>query len=96
MNFIRRNLFFLIISLIFTADITPDKAFKIANVTDKITKIVFEVPEVEILNDGEGFSKFNTGDMIGITIEEGIDKMINHKDFLKDASVNYLATNYIY
>ena len=54
---------------------TPDKAFKIANITDKTTEIVFEIPEVEILNDGEGFSKFDTGNMIGTTVEEGMPEL---------------------
>ena len=75
MHFIIRNLFFLVLSLIFTSDITLDKAFKIANITDKTTELVFEIPEVEILNDEEGFSKFDTGDMIGTTIEEGMPEL---------------------
>ena len=61
----------LIISFCLAFDKSEKQLFKVSNVSGKSTEILFNSPEIEISKDSEGFSKFNTNDIIGITVEQG-------------------------
>ena len=66
--------FLLIISFSLAFDMVSNKVFQISDINEKTTKIFFEAPEIEISRDEEGFSKFNTNDVIGKTMDDGFPK----------------------
>ena len=74
MNIFIKNLFFLILSINFLFCL-ENKIFKVSHNDDKVTSITFESPEIEIINDEEGFSKFKTDDIIGVTSNEGFPNL---------------------
>tara|TARA_B100001142_G_scaffold136277_1_gene137724 strand:- start:494 stop:4462 length:3969 start_codon:yes stop_codon:yes gene_type:complete len=65
-----KNLFFLILSinLLFSLE---NKIFKVSSINNKVTNITFESPEIEIVSDNEGFSKFKTDDIVGVISNQG-------------------------
>ena len=90
MHIFVRSLFFLILCLSFAFSADLNKIFEVSNFDDKVTEIFFEAPEIEIINDREGFSKFNTGDVIGLTSNEGFPELpIYSSLFQMDPGVLY-------
>ena len=73
MAFFMRILFIVSFSLAF--DTFSNKTFEILSINDQSTKIIFEAPEIEISKNDEGFSKFNTDDMIGKTTEDNFPEL---------------------
>ena len=83
MHIFVRSLFFLILSLSFAFSTDLNKIFEVSNFVDKVTEIVFEAPEIEIINDREGFSKFDTDDAIGLTSSEGFPELPIYSSFFQ-------------
>ena len=66
MNVFIKNLFFLILSINFLFSF-DNKIFQNSNIDGKTTEIIFEAPEIKIINDKEGFSRFEKNDFVSLT-----------------------------
>ncbi len=64
----------IIMSFSFAYNIVSSEAFKLSDIKDNSTKIIFDKPEVPISKDDDGFSKFDTNDMIGKTIDDSFSE----------------------
>ena len=56
-------------------------------------EIIFEAPEIELLRDNEGFSKFDTNDMIGTTTEEGFPELPIYSSLFQMSPVQPMKLN---
>ena len=65
MNIFIKSLFFLMLSLNFLFASESKNIFKVSTAGEKNTEIIFDVPEIDIVHDSDGFSKFNTNDEVG-------------------------------
>ena len=75
MNIFLRSLFTLILLFNYLLSLESDAAFKLSSSNDGTTKIFFESPNIEIVNDQDGFSKFDADDIIGLTSVEGFPEL---------------------
>jgi len=69
-----RLLFLVIIFSFYFSSTLSKEIFKISNISDKKTEIIFDIPDVEITNN-QGLVEFNTDDLIGFTSEEGFPQL---------------------
>ncbi|MFL2988457.1 hypothetical protein DBW61_00355, partial [bacterium] len=64
----------MIMSFSFAFNIVSSEAFKLSDIKDNSTKIIFDIPEISISKDDNGFSKFDTNDMISKTIDDSFSE----------------------
>ena len=72
MNFIVRILFLFIISFCLTFENMSDKNFHLSAKEEGLLKINFESPELNLYQDDEGYSKFDTNDLVGMISNENM------------------------
>ena len=69
-----RLLFIFIFSIVFSSDISSNHFFQVSNIYDNKTEILFNSPELEIIQN-KGVSEFKTNDIVGTTTEEGFPEL---------------------
>ena len=72
MNFIIRILFLFIISFCLTFENLSNKNFYLSAKEGNLLKINFESPEMNLYQDDEGYSKFDTNDLVGVISNENM------------------------
>ena len=71
---LRLSLLIVISNLCLSDNSFSKKLFTISEIKDQTTEILFENPDIKIINNS-GLSEFKTDDMIGVTMEEGFPQL---------------------
>jgi len=74
MGIFMRLLFLFIFSIVFSSNVSSNDFFQVSNIYDDRTEILFNSPELEIVQN-KGVSEFKTDDMVGTTTEEGFPEL---------------------
>ena len=74
MGIFMRLLFLFIFSIVFSSNVSSNVFFQVSNIYDDRTEILFNSPELEIVQN-KGVSEFKTNDMVGTTTEEGFPEL---------------------